>query len=195
MTIHSHDILPASDHPFIAVCGITSRSQADCAVAFGARCLLFDFRLSGLRGVSVEQVSHIASANVARLGSFAADDFVNVRAAMLRARLDFVVLHGSCEPALASRELGAGRVIRALSGAMVTQEALDAWAPHCSGFLLHAKDEASLRRIAGLQTALPRILQYAGRRESFVGFHPDGVALEAQESRALLSEILALQSA
>lgn len=195
MTIHSHDILPAADHPFVAVCGITSRSQADCAVAFGARCLVFDFLPTALRSVSVEQAAHIASANVARLGSFDADDVATIRTAMLRARLDFAVLHGSCEPAAASRELGAGRIIRAFYGATVTQEALDVWAPHCSGFLIHAEDEAQLRSIAGLKTPLPLILRFTGSRGAFGGFRPDGVVLEAQESRALLSEILALQSA
>lgn len=195
MTIHSHDILPAAGRPFVAVCGITSRSQADSAVAFGARCLVFDFSPSSLRSVSVEQASRIASANVARLGSFDADDFEKVRAVMLRARLDFAVLHGFCEPVAASRELGAGRIIRAFSGATVTQEALDTWLPHCSGFLIHAEDVAQLRRLAELKTPLPRILRFAGSCAASVDFRPDGVTLEARESRALLSEILAVQSA
>lgn len=195
MTVHSHDILPAVCRPFIAVCGITSRSQADCAVAFGARCLVFDFHLNSLRSVSVEQASHIASVNVARLGSFDADDGATIRSVMLRARLDFAVLHGFCEPAAAARELGAGRIIRAFSGATVTQEELDDWTPHCSGFLIHAEDEAQLRRIAGLKTPLPLILRLADSRGRFGDFRPDGVALEVQESRALLSEIQAVQSA
>lgn len=195
MTIHSHDILPATGRPFVAVCGITCRSQADCAAAFGARCLVFDFHSSGVRRVSVEQAAHIASSNVSRLGCFDADDFSKIRSAMLCARLDFAVLHGSCEPVVAARELGTRRIIRAISGAAVTQEVLDAWTPHCSGFLLHAEEEVQLQRIAVLKTDLPRILRFDGCREAYRGLRPDGVALDALESRALLSAIQAVYSA
>ncbi|MBQ8516269.1 MAG: hypothetical protein IJ498_01675 [Akkermansia sp.] len=194
MTIHSHDILSSPHHPFISVHGITCQRQADCAVAFGARCLVFDFQPAGLHRISVEQAAHIASANVARLGSFATDDLAAIRETMLTARLDFAILHGPCAPADAARVLGAGRILRAFSGAAVTQEALDSWSACCAGFRIFAEDAAQVRGMDGLRIPLPWILSPGIRGGSFGSCRPDGMELAAQESRLLLREVLAVQS-
>lgn len=195
MIIHSHNLLPATGLPFVAVCGITCQSQADRAVSFGARCLLFDFVPDHLHAISAEHAACISSANVSRMGRFAAGDFSGIRETMKRARLDFAVLQGACDPVAASWALGRERIVRAFSGTTVTQETVDAWTPHCCGLMILAEDEEQLRRIAGVKTALPRILSFTGRREALGGFRPDGIALEAPGYCTLLSELLAVSSA
>lgn len=195
MTIHSHELLPSTGHPFVAVCGITCQSQADRAVSFGARCLVFDFVPDHLYYISAEHAARISSANVSRMGCFTAGDFSDIRGAMIRARLDFAVLQGVCDPVAASWVLGRERIVRAFSAATVTQEDLDAWTPHCAGWMIHAEDEVQLRRIAGVKTVLPRILSLTGSREALGGLRPDGVVLGAPGSRTLLAEILAVYSA
>ncbi len=195
MTIHSHNLLPAACHPFVAVCGITCQSQADRAVSFGARCLVFDFVPDHLYYISAEHAARISSANVSRMGCFTAGDFSGIRETMQRARLDFAVLQGACDPVAASWALGRERIIRAFSAATVTQEELDAWTPHCAGWMIHAEDEVQLRPIAGVKTVLPRILSLTGSREALGDLRPDGVVLGASGSRTLLAEILAVYSA
>lgn len=195
MTIHSHELLPSTGHPFVAVCGITCQSQADRAVSFGARCLVFDFVPDHLYYISAEHAARISSANVSRMGCFTAGDFSGIRETMKRARLDFAVLQGVCDPVAASWALGRERIVRAFSAATVTQEELDAWTPHCAGWMIHAEDEVQLRHIAGVKTVLPRILSLTGSREALGGLRPDGVVLGAPGSRTLLAEILAVYSA
>lgn len=192
MTIHSHDILPATGHPLIAVGGITCQSQADRAVSFGARCLVFDFVPIHLHAISAEHAARISSANVSRVGSFVAGDFSGIRETMKRARLDFAVLSGVCAPAAASWELGRERIIRAFSAATVTQEETDIWAPHCAAFMIGIESEQDVARLAGLEMAHPWIISPAKRVYAEKVRRPDGIELISADRAALLRDILEL---
>ena len=158
MTIHSHELLPSTGHPFVAVCGITCQSQADRAVSFGARCLVFDFVPDHLYYISAEHAARISSANVSRMGCFTAGDFSGIRETMQRARLDFAVLHGVCDPVAASWALGRERIVRAFSAATVTQEEANDWTPHSAAFIIGIESEQDAARLAGLEMAHPWII-------------------------------------
>ena len=158
MTIHSHDILSAAGSPFIAVGGVTCQSEADRAVSLGARGLIFDFVPGHLHRISAEHAARISSVNVARMGRFVAGNFAGIRTAMKRARLDFAVLYGVCNPVEASWELGRERIVRAFSAATVTQEEANDWTPHSAAFIIGIESEQDAARLAGLEMAHPWII-------------------------------------
>lgn len=182
MTAHSHELLISEAHPFIAVSGITCRSSADAAVAFGARCLIFDFLPESLHYLSVERAADIASANVGRIGRLAARDLTEIPEIMQRARLDYVCLSGACEPQEAARVLGVHRIIRDLTAVAEMQRETDAWAACCAAFRIPT---GNATRTAFLRISRPRIRPDAG--------FADGVELLSGAN--LLREVLTVQSA
>lgn len=185
MTVHSHELFRSSRQPFIAVGGITRQGQADAAVAFGARCLAFDFMPGGIHTVSSGQAAAISSANVVRIGHFSAATLPSVRRVIRAARLDYACLHGECEPEAASRTLGAARVIRAFSAACATQEELTFWAGYCAGYYIRMNSPEDAARVSALH--VPRPWLCSG--ESFVCCGADGVELRAQSNGMLLRAV------
>ena len=185
MTVHSHELFRSSRQPFIAVGGITWQGQADAAVAFGARCLVFDFMPGGIHTVSSGQVAAISSANVVRIGHFSAEDLPSVHRIMREARLDYACLHGECEPEAASRTLGAARVIYAFPGAEATQEALACRAPLCAGFYFCVNSPEEAARVSALHISRPWIC--SGLARFCCG--ADGVELQPLHAESLLRAV------
>lgn len=189
MTIHSHDILSAAGSPFIAVGGVTCQSEADRAVSLGARGLIFDFVPGHLHRISAEHAARISSVNVARMGRFVAGDFAGIRTAMKRARLDFAVLYGVCNPVEVSWELGRERIVRAFSAATVTQEEANDWTPHSAAFIIGIESEQDAARLAMLDMAHPWIISPAkGVLTEKVG-RPEGIELLSDDCSTLLRDI------
>ena len=190
MTVHSHELFRSSRQPFIAVGGITWQGQADAAVAFGVRCLVFDFMPGGIHTVSVDSAELVSSANVVRIGHFSAATLPSVSRIMRQSRLDYACLHGECEPEAAACALGADRVIRAFSAACVTQEALASWAPYCTGYYIRMNSPEDAARVSALHVPRPWLCSGA----VFGCCGADGVELLPLNTESLLREMLELES-
>lgn len=182
MTVHSHELFIVSSHPLVVVSGITRQGAADAAVAFGARCLMFDFIPESPHYLSVERAADIASANVGRIGRLAAHDLAEIPKIMQQARLDYVCLSGACEPQKAARVLGVHRIIRDLSTVAEIQRETDAWTECCAAFRIAT---GHTPRAARLLISRPQLRTDAGLA--------DGVELLSGAN--LLREVLAVQSA
>ncbi len=182
MTVHSHELFIVSSHPLVVVSGITRQGAADAAVAFGARCLMFDFIPESTHCLSAERAADIVSANVGRMGYFTAQNIDKIPQIMRRARLDYACLSGACEPQVAAHTLGVQRIVRHVPASADMQRELDAWGPYCAAFRIttgHAP------RAARLLISRPQLRTDAGLA--------DGVELLSGAN--LLREVLAVQSA
>lgn len=137
--------------PFVKVCGQTYTGSVDCAVAYGASYIGFNFCLGSPRYVSPSHAAGMRSVNVKRVGVFQQQGAAEICRIMRQAGLHLAQLQGGHTPQDAE-EIGAQRVIRRLrvdsrrSIAEVQEEIL-CWAPHCRTFLVEAEDVGMLSHL------------------------------------------------
>lgn len=180
-----HISTTAFRRPFIKVCGLTYAGSVDCAAAYGAEYVGFNFCLGSEHYVSPAHAAGMPTANVKRVGVFNAGGAAEIRRTMAEARLHLAQLQGNCTMGDA-RVIGPHRVIRALrlgneSSPAQLQHELDSWAPYCHAYLVETED-------AGLLSAVhfPRPWILSGRVEPAAlqsmlhTCHPDGVDIESR---------------
>lgn len=183
--------------PFIKVCGLTYAGSVDCAAAYGADYVGFNFCQGSEHYVSPAHAAGMPTANVKRVGVFNTGGAAEIRRTMAEARLHLAQLQGNCTMADA-RAIGPQRVIRALRLGWGTtpaqlQRDLDAWAPYCRAFLVEAEDAALLSAVNFPHPWIlsgrvaPRTLQTL-----LQSCHPDGVDLQ---SRVGCAELMAAMRA
>lgn len=171
--------------PFIKVCGLTYAGSVDCAAAYGAEYVGFNFCPGNEHYVSPTHAAGMPSTNVKRVGVFNGGGASEICRTMDAARLHLAQLQENCTMADA-RAIGPQRVIRTLCpGQGVTpaqlQRELDAWAPYCRAFLVETADAALLSAVRFPRPWIlsarvaPRTLQTL-----LSACHPDGVDLESQ---------------
>lgn len=183
--------------PFIKVCGLTYAGSVDCAAAYGAEYVGFNFCRGSEHYVSPAHAAGMPTANVKRVGVFSDGGASEICRTMREARLHLAQLQENCTMADA-RAIGPQRVIRTLcpgkgmSPAQLQHE-LDAWAPYCRAFLMKAED-ASL--LAAVHFPRPWILSGcvapAALQRMLLTCHPDGVDIE---SRVACAETMAAMRA
>lgn len=170
--------------PFIKVCGLTYAGSVDCAAAYGAEYVGFNFCQGSDHYVSPSHAAGMHSANVKRVGVFNGGDAGEICRTMQRAGLHLAQLKESCSVADAC-VIGPQRVIRVLrteQGCTPAQfqRMLDDWAPYCRAFLVESADAALLAAVA-----FPRPWILSGRvaphtlRELLHACRPDGVDIES----------------
>ncbi len=170
--------------PFIKVCGQTYTGSVDCAAAYGAEYIGFNFCLGSTRFVSPAHAAGMPSAHVKRVGVFARQGGEEICRIMQQAHLHLAQLQGAQTPQDA-RLIGTQRVIRKLNlqrGRKVAdaQAELDSWAPFCSAYLVESQDAAL---VAQLQFPHPWML--SGRmpenllRAMVQACQPDGVDIDS----------------
>ncbi|MBR2313465.1 MAG: hypothetical protein IKA55_01285 [Akkermansia sp.] len=170
--------------PFIKVCGLTYAGSVDCAAAYGAEYVGFNFCQGSEYYVSPAHAASMQSANVMRVGVFNGGDAAAICRTMQRAGLHLAQLQESGSVADACA-IGPQRVIRVLrAGAGCTplqlQRMLDSWAPYCRAFLIESADAALLA-----SAAFPRPWILSGRIalhtlcELLRTCRPDGVDIES----------------
>lgn len=142
---------------------------------------MFDFIPESPHCLSAERAAGIVSANVGRMGCFAAQNIDKIPEVMRRARLDYACLSGACEPQEAAHMLGVQRIVRHVPASADMQRELDAWVPYCTAFRITPGNPP---RTARLLVSRPRIRPDAGSA--------DGVELLSGAN--LLREMLAVQS-
>lgn len=180
--------------PFIKVCGLTYAGSVDCAAAYGAEYVGFNFCQGSEHYVSPAHAASMQSANVMRVGVFNGGDAAAICRTMQRAGLHLAQLQESVSVADACA-IGPQRVIRVLrAGAGCTplqlQRMLDSWAPYCRAFLIESADAALLA-----SAAFPRPWILSGRIalhtlcELLRTCRPDGVDIESSLD---CSEIMAV---
>lgn len=171
--------------PFIKVCGLTYAGSVDCAAAYGAEYVGFNFCYGSEHFVSPAHAAGMSTANVKRVGVFNGGGAAKIRRTMAEARLHLAQLQENCTVDDA-RAIGPQRVIRALRlGKGMTpaqlQHELDAWAPYCRAFLVEADDVALL---AAVRFPHPWILSArvapAALQNMLHACHPDGVDIESR---------------
>ncbi len=169
--------------PFIKVCGQTYTGSVDCAAAYGAEYIGFNFCPGSINFVSPAHAAGMPSAHVKRVGVFAGQEAEEICRIMQQARLHLAQLQGEQTPD-AARRIGSQRVIRTLHvqpGCAVSavQAEVDAWAPFCCGFLVESADAALVSR---LQFPHPWILSGRAAGDALHGMlnacRPDGVDIE-----------------
>ena len=171
--------------PFIKVCGLTYAGSVDCAAAYGAEYVGFNFCPGNEHYVSPAHAAGMPTANVKRVGVFNAGGAAQICRTMQEARLHLAQLQEPCTMADA-RAIGPQRVIRALrlgkeSTPAQLQRELDAWAPYCRAFLVKAEDAALLAAVC-----FPRPWILSGRvdpdalQNMLHTCHPDGVDIESR---------------
>ena len=171
--------------PFIKVCGLTYAGSGDCAAAYGADYVGFNFCRGSEHYVSPAHAAGMHTANVKRVGVFNGGGAAKIRRTMAEARLHLAQLQEPCTMADA-RAIGPQRVIRALrlgkeSTPAQLQRELDAWAPCCRAFLVEAEDAALLSAVS-----FPRPWILSGRvapaalQRILHTCHPDGVDIESR---------------
>ncbi|MBR2145784.1 MAG: hypothetical protein IKK73_08655 [Akkermansia sp.] len=170
--------------PFIKVCGQTYTGSVDCAAAYGAEYIGFNFCPGSTRFVSPAHAAGMPSAHVKRVGVFAGQGAEEICRIMQQARLHLAQLQGEQTPQDA-RVIGPQRVIRKLNiqggrNAADVQAELDAWAPFCSAYLVECMDAAL---VAQLQFPHPWMLsgRMPGRilHDMVQTCRPDGVDIDS----------------
>lgn len=171
--------------PFIKVCGLTYAGSVDCAAAYGADYVGFNFCKGSEHYVSPAHAAGMPTANVKRVGVFNAGGAARIRRTMAEARLHLAQLQGNCTMAEACA-IGPQRVIRELRlGRGITpaqlQRDLDDWAPCCRAFLVEAEDAVLL---SAVNFPRPWILSARVAPQTLQNLlqscHPDGVDIESR---------------
>lgn len=171
--------------PFIKVCGLTYAGSVDCAAAYGADYVGFNFCRGNARYVSPAHAASMPTAQVKRVGVFNSGDVLEICRAMKQAGLHLAELQGTCSLETA-RRIGRQRVIRTLvPGHGCTpqqlQREVDIWASSCCAFLVECADAPLL---SAVEFPLPWIL--SGGPETAVllkklgACRPDGVNIESR---------------
>lgn len=170
--------------PFVKVCGQTYTGSVDCAVAYGASYIGFNFCLGSPRYVSPSHAAGMRSVNVKRVGVFQQQGAAEICRIMRQAGLHLAQLQGGHTPQDAE-EIGAQRVIRRLRvdsrrSAAEVQEEILCWAPHCRAFLVEAESAGLL---ADLEFPRPWILSArmdeAQLEQIIEHCRPDGVDFDS----------------
>lgn len=138
-------------HRFIKVCGQMYTGTVDCAVAYGADYVGFNFCTGSERYVSPSHVARMKSALVKRVGVFSSQGTQEILDIMQESHLHMAQLQG-CHSVSDAATIGSGRVMRVLRvekscTRAALQEEVDAWAPFCCAFLVECEDAALLRRV------------------------------------------------
>lgn len=170
--------------PFIKVCGQTYTGTVDCAAAYGAEYIGFNFCPGSARFVSPAHAAGMPSAHVKRVGVFAGQGAEEICRIMQQAHLHLAQLQGRQTPQDA-QVIGPQRVIRKLNiqggrNAAEVQAELDAWAPFCCGYLVECTDATLVS-----QLQFPHLWILSGRMPGKI-LHdmvricrPDGVDIDS----------------
>lgn len=168
----------------IKVCGLTYSGTVDCAVAYGADYVGFNFCKGSTRFVSPLQAAGMPTAQVKRVGVFGWESVGEICRTMQQAGLHRAQLPAERGTACADA-VGAHRVVchlRLLPGtsASALQALLDHWAGHCCAFLVESLDAGLL---AAVQFPHPWLLSgrmdAAGLQRMLRHCRPDGVDIDS----------------
>ena len=137
--------------PFVKVCGQTYTGSVDCAVAYGASYIGFNFCLGSPRYVSPSHAAGMRSVNVKRVGVFQQQEPAEICRIMRQAGLHLAQLQGGHTPQDAEA-IGPHRIIHRLRvdsvrSAAAVQEEIRRWAPYCRAFLVEAENAALLAEL------------------------------------------------
>lgn len=170
--------------PFIKVCGQLYTGTVDCAAAYGASYVGFNFCAGSPRYVTPAHAAGMPSVHMKRVGVFDASAPQEICRIMQEAGLHLAQLEGNqtTEDAL---QIGPQRVIRSLrispdATPEELQSELERWTPYCRTFLVECSN-ASL--LAAVEFPHPWIL--SGRmnadalQEMLRTCLPDGVDIES----------------
>ena len=171
-------------HPFIKVCGQTYTGSVDCAAAYGAEYVGFNFCLGSPRFVTPRHAGHMKSAFMKRVGVFARQSAAEILEIMGQADLHLAQLAGGQDTDEAAA-IGVQRVIRTLrvpedATVECMQAEIDAWEPFCCCYMVECGKASLLRK---LRFPHPWILSgrmEAGRLQRMLHMcRPDGVDIDS----------------
>lgn len=181
--------------PLIKVCGLTYNGSVDCAAAYGADYVGFDFRRGSSRFVSPLQAAGMPTVQVMRVGVFGPQGAGEIRHIMQQAGLHLAQLPAELGTDCADA-VGAGRVIchlRLLPGMRksAVQQLLDHWAGHCCAFLVDCLDAALLAAVQFPHTwLLSGRMEAAELQRMLRHCRPDGVDIDSHVECARTMEAM-----
>lgn len=175
--------------PFIKVCGQTYTGSVDCAAAYGADYIGFNFCAGNPNYVSPEHVAGMRSAHVKRVGVFSQQGAAEICRIMSAAGLHLAQLQGGQTREDAAR-IGPERIIRTLrvapgSTLQTVQAEIDHWGTHCRAFLVESDNAALLQELIFPRPwILSDSVGEAKLQELLQHCRPDGVNLEHSVEKA-----------
>lgn len=181
----NHTSTPNNRRPFIKVCGLTYAGSVDCAAAYGADYVGFNFCQGSESYVSPVHAAGMPTAHVKRVGVFNGGGAGEICRTMQQAGLHLAQLQEGTSTEDA-RIIGPRRVIRSLrlgQGTTVQQlqEELNRWAPFCRAYLVESSDAHLLSEVAFPHPwILSARMENSALREMLRSCQPDGVDIESR---------------